>query len=80
MRIGNDNATASSTVRDVLALGRRERALPEALPLAAFVARVIDERVFRHPEEHNIVDVDIDPTLTFAIDRAHLHQILDNLL
>ncbi len=81
VRIINDNALRiEHMIRDVLALGRREQALPEALPLAAFVAGVIDERVFRHPEEHNIVDVDIDPTLTFAIDRAHLHQILDNLL
>ena len=80
-RIINDNAQRiERMIRDVLALGRREQAMPEALPLAAFVGEVIDGRVFRAPEELPLYAVDIDPALTLAIDRAHLHQILDNLL
>ena len=81
VRIINDNAQRiERMIRDVLALGRREQAMPEALPLAAFVGEVIDGRVFRAPEELPLYAVDIDPALTLAIDRAHLHQILDNLL
>ena len=77
-RIINDNAQRiERMIRDVLALGRREQAMPEALPLAAFVGEVIDGRVFRAPEELPLYAVDIDPALTLAIDRAHLHQILD---
>ncbi|ENO90612.1 sensor histidine kinase [Thauera linaloolentis] len=80
-RIINDNAQRiERMIRDVLALGRREQALPEALPLAQFVAEVIDARVFSDPVERDLYAVDIDPSLSFAIDRAHLHQILDNLL
>lgn len=81
VRIINDNALRiERMIRDVLALGRREQAMPEALPLAAFVGEVIDARVFRAPDELRLYAVDIDPALTLAIDRAHLHQILDNLL
>ncbi len=81
VRIINDNARRiERMIRDVLALGRREQALPEALPLAAFVAGLIEERVFRDAAEQAIYVVDIEPALTFAIDRAHLQQILDNLL
>jgi two-component system sensor histidine kinase PilS (NtrC family) len=67
-------------IRDVLALGRREQAMPEALPLAAFVGEVIDARVFRAPDEQPLYALDIHPAATLAMDRAHLHQILDNLL
>ncbi|MCK2096344.1 sensor histidine kinase [Thauera aromatica] len=81
VRIINDNAQRiGRMVRDVLALGRREQALPEALALAAFVRELIEARVFRNAAEHALYAVDIDPALTLAIDRAHLHQILDNLL
>ncbi len=81
VRIINDNAQRiERMIRDVLALGRREQAMPEALPLAGFVREVIDARLFRAPEEAPLYAVDIDPAATLAIDRAHLHQILDNLL
>ncbi|WP_341643583.1 sensor histidine kinase [Thauera sp. SDU_THAU2] len=81
VRIINDNAhRIERMIRDVLALGRREQALPEALPLAQFAAEVIEARVFSDPAERDLYAVEIEPSLSFAIDRAHLHQILDNLL
>ena len=64
----------------MLALGRREQTMPEALPLAAFVREILDARVFREPAEAQLYELAIDPALTLAMDRAHLHQILDNLL
>lgn len=80
-RIINDNAQRiERMIRDVLAVGRREQAVPEALPLAAFVADVIDARVLMDEAERSVYAVDIGADVTLAIDRAHLHQILDNLL
>jgi len=81
VRIINDNTRRiERMIRDVLAIGRREQAEPEVLSLAEFVAEVIDERVFRDAAERSLFVIDIDPTLTLSMDRAHLHQILDNLL
>ncbi|MDO9597563.1 MAG: HAMP domain-containing sensor histidine kinase [Azoarcus sp.] len=80
-RIINDNAQRiERMIRDVLALGKREQALPEALPLAQFVSEVVDAQGLCKGAERAVYAVDIDPALTLAIDRAHLHQILDNLL
>lgn len=80
-RIINDNAQRiERMIRDVLALGRREQTWPEEVPLAEFVDEVLDERIFRDGAEAGRYDVDVDPDLSLMIDRAHLHQILDNLL
>lgn len=80
-RIINDNARRiERMVREVLALGRRENILAEALPLAEFVAEVVDEFALRGHQEREVFARDIDMHATFAIDRAHMHQILGNLL
>ncbi|MDR3214120.1 MAG: PAS domain-containing protein [Azoarcus sp.] len=80
-RIINDNARRiEHMIRNVLALGRRERTQPEALPLAEFVAELLDELGLRGERERAIFRADIPAGLTLEIDRAHLHQILDNLL
>jgi two-component system sensor histidine kinase PilS (NtrC family) len=80
-RIINDNAQRiERMIRDVLALGRREQAQPEVLRLAAFVTELLEEQSLRDPAGSAIFAVDIPPSLTLGIDRAHLHQILDNLL
>jgi two-component system sensor histidine kinase PilS (NtrC family) len=81
VRIINDNARRiERMIRDVLALGRREQAMLEALPLAAFLREVVEARVFREPAEAALYAIEVDPALTLAMDRAHLYQILDNLL
>ena len=81
IRIINDNALRiEKLVRDVLSLGRRDRALPEALPLAAFVAEVLDEFTLHGEAEKAQVLAQIPASLTLAFDRAHLHQVLWNLL
>ncbi|MBT0962101.1 sensor histidine kinase [Denitromonas iodatirespirans] len=81
IRIINDNALRiEKLVRDVLSLGRRDRALPEALPLAAFVTEVLDEFTLHGETEKAQVVAQIPPELTLAFDRAHLHQVLWNLL
>ncbi|MDR2092047.1 MAG: PAS domain-containing protein [Azoarcus sp.] len=79
--IVKDNARRiEHMIRDVLALGRRERTHPEALPLASFVAGLLDEAGLRGENEKAVFQADIAPALTLGIDRSHLHQILDNLL
>ena len=79
--IVEDNARRiERLIADVLALGRRDKAVPQPLALAEFVRGVIDERVFRTPAERELYQVDIDPSFHIAFDRMHLRQIVDNLL
>lgn len=81
VRIINDNARRiERMIRDVLALGRRDETLPEALPLASFVCGLIDEFALSGGAERAVFALDIPDDATFAIDRAHMHQILDNLI
>ncbi|NMG45327.1 PAS domain-containing protein [Aromatoleum toluvorans] len=81
VRIINDNSRRiERMIRDVLALGRRDETLPEALPLASFAGGLIDEFALRGGAERAIFAIDIPDDATFAIDRAHMHQILDNLI
>ncbi|MCB1963148.1 MAG: PAS domain-containing sensor histidine kinase [Rhodocyclaceae bacterium] len=80
-RIINDNAQRiEQLVRDVLSLGRRDRAHPEALPLADFVREFLDEFTLHGEAEKAQIAVTVPAGLTLAFDRAHLHQILWNLL
>ncbi|MGL1834225.1 sensor histidine kinase [Rhodocyclaceae bacterium SMB388] len=81
VRIINDNARRiERMVRDVLALGRRDEIMPEALVLAPFLATMVEEMSLRGAEERAVFRVDVHPGATIAVDRAHLHQILGNLL
>ena len=81
VRIINDNARRiERMVRDVLALGRREETLPEALMLAPFIAGVIEEVALGGVAQREVFDVDVPADATLGVDRAHLHQILDNLV
>ncbi|MCL4758865.1 MAG: HAMP domain-containing histidine kinase [Rhodocyclaceae bacterium] len=81
IRIINDNARRiERMVREVLALGRRDALMREALPLAAFVEGMIDELAVRDAGERDVFRVEIDREATLAVDRAHLHQILGNLI
>ncbi|MDR2924977.1 MAG: HAMP domain-containing histidine kinase [Azoarcus sp.] len=67
-------------IRDVLALGRRDKTQPEALPLAEFVGESLEAFGLGGENEREIFQMEITPDLTLGIDRAHLHQILDNLI
>jgi len=81
IRIINDNSQRiESMVRDVLALGRRDVALSEAVELQPFVLEMIEEFSLAGDLEKAVFDVDIPLDVTLAMDRAHLYQILGNLL
>jgi two-component system sensor histidine kinase PilS (NtrC family) len=80
-KIINDNAQRiERMIRDVLVVGRRERTQPEALPLAEFVSELFEASGLGGENEKAIFLADIGSGLTLGIDRAHLHQIFDNLL
>ncbi|KAA3651735.1 MAG: PAS domain-containing protein [Proteobacteria bacterium] len=81
IRIINNNALRiEQLVRDVLSLGRRDNALQEALPLHAFIGELLEEFTLHGEAEKAQVVADVPAALTLAFDRAHLHQILWNLL
>src|SRR5690606_27702600 len=80
-RIIGDNARRiERMVRDVLALGRRDEVVREALPLAPALAGVIDDLALSGGAEREVYALDVADGLTLGIDRAHFHQILLNLL
>lgn len=80
-RIINDNVRRmDSMVRDVLELGRRDRARPEAIPLSAFLANFVDEMCGRENMAAGIVSLDVAEDVTLYFDRAHLNQVMWNLL
>ncbi|MBC9073292.1 PAS domain-containing sensor histidine kinase [Thauera sp. CAU 1555] len=81
IRIINDNARRiERMVRDVLALGRRDEVLPDAIALRDFIVALVEESCLGRDDERQIYRIEIDPALTFAADRAHLQQILANLV
>ncbi|HRD34395.1 MAG TPA: PAS domain-containing sensor histidine kinase [Rhodocyclaceae bacterium] len=81
LRIINDNARRiERTVRDVLALGKRDQLMREALPLRITTLQVVEEFGLKGEDELGLFAVDIDEGLHLAMDRAHLHQVLSNLL
>lgn len=80
IRIINDNSRRiEGLVRDVLALGRREQVLIEALPLRSFITGFLDEFSVHEESERRLFRVEIDDAETLALDRAHFNQILWNL-
>jgi len=81
IRIINDNShRIERLVRDVLALGRREQVLVEALPLKSYLESFIEEFTVHDPAEMALFSVEFEIRDTMAFDRAHFNQILWNLL
>jgi two-component system sensor histidine kinase PilS (NtrC family) len=81
LEIIEDNALRMDVlVQDVLNLSRRDRANPEAIPCKAYLQHFIEEfAAYEKVPDHGIrLDAAAGRTLSF--DRAHLHQILWNLL
>ncbi len=78
--IGNNAQRIDRLVADVLALGRRDEALPEALPLAEFVGEFLDEFQLTDGGAHGVVVSRVPAGLEMAMDRTHLRQILWNLV
>jgi len=80
-RIINDNTQRlERLVRDVLELGRRDRAAPEAIRLAGFLESFIDELASHAQVERDRFAFDVGSDAVLMFDRTHLNQVLWNLL
>ena len=89
IRIILDNtARIDRIVSDVLQLGRRDRASPEAVDLHAFVAALVDELAPSveggdAPDVADggpVIQCDVPAGIALVFDRSHLYQVLANLL
>lgn len=80
-RIVLDNsARIDRIVRDVLEVGRRDRATLEMLEVSAFLHNFIEEFALHTPAARDCVSVEIKGHPKICFDRVHLAQILGNLL
>ncbi|MEC5387592.1 ATP-binding protein [Uliginosibacterium sp. H3] len=80
-RIVLDNsARIERIVRDVLEVGRRDRATIETLDATAFVRNFVEEFAMHTPLATECVRLDIEGQPKILFDRVHLAQILGNLL
>ena len=80
-RIINDNAQRlERLVRDVLELGRRDRTAREPIRLAAFLDNFLDEMAMHEQIDRSIFTLIADGGAVLLFDRAHLNQVLWNLL
>lgn len=81
IRIINNNARRIELmVHDILALGRRDTAMSEAVDLLPFVNDIADELSLSEDKKREIFAVNIAVDTVVMMDRAHLYQILGNLL
>jgi len=82
LRIILDNAQRlERIVRDVLELGRRDRCHPETIPLEEVLLLFVDEFRQKEAVTEDVVRLEFAQVgLTLQFDRAHLHQVLWNLL
>lgn len=78
--IGDNTRRLNRLVAEVLELGRRDRAQPEPIHLAAYLRQFIDDFAVNDPAVHERVAVATEGAPVVAFDRAHLHRVLWNLL
>ncbi|HSD38750.1 MAG TPA: HAMP domain-containing sensor histidine kinase [Rhodocyclaceae bacterium] len=76
----DNSARIERIVRDVLELGRRDRATTETLDVTAFLHNFVEEFAMHTPAAGMCVRLDIEGQPTILFDRVHLAQILGNLL
>ncbi|MES2771969.1 MAG: ATP-binding protein [Pseudomonadota bacterium] len=81
LRIVLDNThRLERIVTDVLELGRRDRAYPEWIELNTWLPLFVEEFVSKEKIDAAMIQLKQSSRLTLYFDRAHLHQILWNLL
>lgn len=78
--IGDNTARLNRIVGDVLELGRQTQARGELIPLADFCTAFVADLLASEGLPTDTVVLDIPPELGLCFDRAHLHQVLWNLL
>lgn len=81
LRILNDNVIRlDRIVKDVLELGRQNRAEPETLAVEAFCVAFLDELAGCHSLPDGVVVLEVRDDFSICFDRSHLHQVLWNLV
>lgn len=81
LKILNDNVVRlDRIVKDVLELGRQNRAQPEPFELAQFCSSFIDEFNAAEGLASDVICLQSSVPLTICFDRAHMHQVLWNLV
>lgn len=81
LRILHDNVIRlDGIVKDVLELGRQDRALPEQIHLAEFCPAFIEELVRTEGCASELVAIDLPDRFAICFDRTHLYRVLWNLL
>jgi two-component system sensor histidine kinase PilS (NtrC family) len=78
--IGDNVRRMDAMVRDVLEMGRRDRMHPEAIALGHFLAGFAEEFCSREGVSSSVIRLSVPADATLAFDRAHLNQVLWNLL
>ena len=81
LRILNDNVTRlDRIVRDILELGRQNRAEPELLQADEFCASFLEQFSGSENLLPGVVQLEVGGPTTLCFDRSHLHQVLWNLV
>ena len=81
LTILNDNVgRLDRIVRDVLEVGRQNRAQPELLSLDEFCRDFVEHFASAEGLSAGIVRLEPAPAMTICFDRSHLHQVLWNLV
>jgi two-component system sensor histidine kinase PilS (NtrC family) len=78
--IGDNTDRLNRLVREVMELGRRDRARPEQFLLSAFLGAFIDEYAVSSPEARRRIALKAPDAVDICFDRSHLHRVLWNLL
>lgn len=81
LRIVLDNTRRlERIVRDVLELGRRDRAHRESIRLAEALPLFVEELALKENIAPEVIRVECDENVELCFDRSHFHQVMWNLL
>ena len=81
LRIVHDNAQrVERIVSDVLEVGRRDRVHREVVVLSALLPGLVEEFVLKEKVAPGTVALDVKGEPSLFFDRAHLYQVLTNLM
>ncbi|WP_240189610.1 sensor histidine kinase [Azonexus hydrophilus] len=78
--IGDNTLRLNRIVTDVLELGRQKQARVEGISLRPFLVRLAEDAQSVGQWPPDVVRLDVPPSLLLCFDRAHLHQVLWNLI
>ncbi len=78
--IGDNTSRLNRIVTDVLELGRQKQAQVEAIGLSRFFASLAEDARAVAQWPADVVRLEVPPSLLLCFDRAHLHQVLWNLI